>query len=150
MRSARAGKWPSLVRCRPIASPERLAAFTKHNFHPQGLLWLIRLTADFSSRGPGGGDSSTKTSHIPEKKQTTKNIISQFRPRKPRLRPRGSAALTTWYPLHPLKMALTSPTGGGRSVGIVRSRTNAMELLLLLLVQYNKTYASNSSTERCI
>jgi len=31
-------------------------------------------------------------------------------------------------------LALTSPTGGDRSVGIVRSRTKAMELLLLLLL----------------
>jgi hypothetical protein len=28
-------------------------------------------------------------------------------------------------------LALTSPTGGGRSVGIVRSRTNAMEVSLV-------------------
>jgi len=31
-------------------------------------------------------------------------------------------------------LALTSPTGGGRSVGIVRSRTKATELLLLLYI----------------
>jgi len=30
-------------------------------------------------------------------------------------------------PLYPRKMALTSPTGGGRSVGIVRVRTKATE-----------------------
>jgi hypothetical protein len=30
-------------------------------------------------------------------------------------------------PLYPKKLALTSPTGGGRSVGIVRSRTKATE-----------------------
>jgi len=30
-------------------------------------------------------------------------------------------------PLYPQKLGLTSPTGGGRSVGIVRSRTKAME-----------------------
>jgi hypothetical protein len=29
------------------------------------------------------------------------------------------------------KLALTSPTNGGRSVGTVRSRTQAMEFLLL-------------------
>ena len=29
--------------------------------------------------------------------------------------------------LYPQKLALTSPTGGGRSVGIVRSRTKATE-----------------------
>jgi hypothetical protein len=32
-------------------------------------------------------------------------------------------------PLYPQKLALTSPTGGGRSVGIVRSRTKAMEFM---------------------
>jgi len=30
-------------------------------------------------------------------------------------------------PLYPQKLALTSPTGGGRSVGIVRVRTKAKE-----------------------
>ena len=30
-------------------------------------------------------------------------------------------------PLYPQKFALTSPTGGGRSVGLVRSRTKATE-----------------------
>ena len=33
-------------------------------------------------------------------------------------------------PLYPQKLALTSPTGGGRSVGIVRSRTKATQLSL--------------------
>ena len=33
-------------------------------------------------------------------------------------------------PLYPQKLALTSPTGGGHSVGVVRSRTKATELLL--------------------
>ena len=32
-------------------------------------------------------------------------------------------------PLYPQKLALTSPTGGGRSAGIVRSRTKARELV---------------------
>ena len=35
-------------------------------------------------------------------------------------------------PLYPQKLALTSPTGGGRSVGIVRSRTEATEFSLVL------------------
>jgi hypothetical protein len=38
------------------------------------------------------------------------------------------------FTLFPQKLALTSPTNGGRSVGIVRSRTKATELLLLLLL----------------
>jgi len=36
-------------------------------------------------------------------------------------------------PLYPQKLALTSPTGGGRSVGIVRSWTKATEFSLVLL-----------------
>jgi hypothetical protein len=36
-------------------------------------------------------------------------------------------------PLCPQKLALTSPTIGSRSVGVVRSRTEATELLLFLL-----------------
>jgi hypothetical protein len=39
-------------------------------------------------------------------------------------RPRGT--------LYPRKLALTSPTSGGRSVGIVRSRTQATEFSLFL------------------
>ena len=34
-------------------------------------------------------------------------------------------------PLYPQKLALTSPTGGGRSVGIVRSRTKDTEFFKL-------------------
>jgi hypothetical protein len=38
--------------------------------------------------------------------------------------------------IHTKKLALTSPTSGGRSVSIVRWRAKAMELLLLLLLFY--------------
>jgi hypothetical protein len=34
-------------------------------------------------------------------------------------------------PLYPQKLALNSPTSGGLSVGIVRSRTKATELLVI-------------------
>ena len=37
-------------------------------------------------------------------------------------------------PLYPKKLALTLPTGGGRSVGIVRSRTKATELFFVVVV----------------
>ena len=37
-------------------------------------------------------------------------------------------------PLYPQKLALISPTGGGRSVGMVRSRTKATEFSFLVLV----------------
>ena len=36
-------------------------------------------------------------------------------------------------PLYPQKLALTSPTGGGRSVGIVRLRTEATELVIQII-----------------
>ena len=44
--------------------------------------------------------------------------------------------------LYPQKLALTSPTGGGRSVGIVRSRTKAAEFSL---VSYKFIYFINPS-----
>jgi hypothetical protein len=43
---------------------------------------------------------------------------------------RGSAALTMRHPTNQQKLALTSPTSGGCSVGIVRSRTKATELVI--------------------
>jgi hypothetical protein len=36
--------------------------------------------------------------------------------------------------LYPEKLALTSPTSGGRSVGIVRSRTQTTELVIYIYV----------------
>jgi len=42
-------------------------------------------------------------------------------------------------PLYPQKLALTSPTGGGRSVGIVRVRTKAMELVISVCTDYEYT-----------
>jgi len=39
-------------------------------------------------------------------------------------------------PLYPQKLELTSPTGGGRSVGIVRSRTKATDFFLITLLLY--------------
>jgi hypothetical protein len=45
---------------------------------------------------------------------------------------RESVALTTQQPIYPQKLPLTSPTSGGRSVGIVRSRTRAAEFSLVL------------------
>jgi len=38
-------------------------------------------------------------------------------------------------PLYPQKLALTLPTGGGRSVGIVRMRTKATEFVRCVIVR---------------
>ena len=40
-------------------------------------------------------------------------------------------------PLYPQKLALTLPTGGGRSVGIVRSRTKTTEFVLYIYIYYD-------------
>ena len=46
---------------------------------------------------------------------------------KQRLTAVGTRCADHVTPLYPPKLALTSPTGGGRSVGIVRVRTKATE-----------------------
>ena len=46
--------------------------------------------------------------------------------------------------LYPQKLALTSPTSGGRSVGIVRSRTKATEFFFFLLPARNIHFQRNS------
>jgi len=52
---------------------------------------------------------------------------SGSRSRKQRLTAVGTRCADDVTPLYPRKLALTSPTGGGRSVGIVRVRTKATE-----------------------
>ena len=41
--------------------------------------------------------------------------------------------------LYPQKLALTSPTGGGRSVGMVRSRTKATEFSFSITEHHDHT-----------
>ena len=52
--------------------------------------------------------------------------------RKQRLTAVGTRCANHMTPLYPQKLALTLPTGGGRSVGMVRSRTKATEFSLVL------------------
>ena len=50
-------------------------------------------------------------------------------------------------PLYPQKLALTSPTGGGRSVGIVRSRTKATEFSLVYVLIFTADRYNNRTTQ---
>jgi hypothetical protein len=52
----------------------------------------------------------------------------------------GSVTLTTWHPLSQT-LALTSPTSGGRSVAIVRSRTQATAFLFFKPLDYHMSGA---------
>jgi len=56
---------------------------------------------------------------------------SGSRSRKQRLTAVGTHCADHATPLYPQKLALTSPTGGGRSLGIVRVRTEATEFVLM-------------------
>ena len=51
---------------------------------------------------------------------------------KQRLTAVGTRCADHVTPLYPQKLVLTSPTGGGRSVGIVRVRTKATEFFFLI------------------
>jgi hypothetical protein len=54
---------------------------------------------------------------------------------KTEINDRGNPLLWPRNTLYPQKLALTSPTNGGRWVGIVRSRTKATEFSLVYLLQ---------------
>ena len=46
-------------------------------------------------------------------------------------------------PFYPQNLALTSLTGGGRSVGIVRSRTKATEFIMILCISLSLPFVSS-------
>jgi len=67
---------------------------------------------------------------------------SGSRSRKQRLTAVGTRSVDHVTLLYPQKLALTSPTGGGRSVGIVCVRTKAKEFSLLILLFYEQPRAT--------
>jgi hypothetical protein len=54
---------------------------------------------------------------------------------------RALSPVIMYFSLYPLKLALTSPTSGGRSVGIVRLRTKAPEFVYYVFLR---------SLDRCV
>ena len=50
-------------------------------------------------------------------------------------------------PLYPQKLALTSPTGGDRSVGMVRSRTKSHGVFFSFLLHIAVSQISGSETQ---
>jgi hypothetical protein len=58
-------------------------------------------------------------------------VIVFWKPYSGRLTAVGNRCADHVTPIYPQKLALTSPTGGGRSVGIVRSRTKATEFFIV-------------------
>jgi hypothetical protein len=63
---------------------------------------------------------------------TTEELLGRNRRLRSWIRPQGFVKLTTWHPLC-AKLALTSLTSGGRSVGIFRLRTVATDFFLRYL-----------------
>jgi hypothetical protein len=63
-----------------------------------------------------------------------------------------ASVFTYLYTLHPQKLALTSPTSGGRSVGIVRWRIQATEFDCLIVVPLSsvKTHNNNNNNNNSI
>jgi len=63
----------------------------------------------------------------------------------------GNRCASHVTPLYPQKLALTSPTGGGRSVGMVRSRTKATEFSFsfFFYVSVSVEHQSSHLPENC-
>ena len=76
---------------------------------------------------------------------TWKKKSSGSRSRKQRLTAMGTRCADHVTSFYPQKLALTPPTGGGRSVGIVRVRTKATEFVCFYLIYLVSTIDHTNS-----
>ena len=84
----------------------------------------IPALPDFLSSS-GSGTGSTQLREVKLRSYLNKKVAAQI------LTAVGNRCANYVTPLYPQKLALTSPTDSGRSVGMVRSRTKATEFSLV-------------------
>jgi hypothetical protein len=94
------------------------------------LFGLVVRVSGYRYRGPGSGTGSTQPREVNWGATWIKSSGARFR--KLRLTAVVIRCDDHVTSLYPQKLALTLPTGSGRSVGIVRSRTKATEFSLCL------------------
>jgi hypothetical protein len=143
MKGIKGGLWHYLAVCIFVCfSPAVLEYIYIYLYR---LCCLVVRVLGYRSRGPGSIPGSTRfflevvslelgqlslvsaIEKLPERNSSDSGIENQEHGRRdPSRWPRGN--------LYPQKLTLTLPTSGGRSVGIVRSRTQATELFIYIYI----------------
>jgi hypothetical protein len=126
--------WPCAFLCYPVALRLELSTEPLSSSGQSSWILIQMSRVAFSElpdylRSSRSGTGSTKPR---EDNWGASSRKLRLRSRKPKLTAVGDSL---WWPsdtLYPLKLARTSPTSGGHSVGIVRLRTQATEFSFIL------------------
>jgi len=110
------------------------------------------FSSDSKSSADGGGNCSRVGSENEQSKLYHKNghniskniykLMTYFTQNGCYFTAKSVNTTSTFVPLSTAKVGTTSPTGGGRSVGIVRSRTKATEFSLVFITSVFSKYVS--------